>query len=59
MYVLKEHKCERCGGSIIVFPFTEKSEVVVDYGACEYCGKIEILPSENYRRFVAEFCERK
>lgn len=64
MYVLRDMKCCRCENEIIVYGFTEKNRCgkyksVVDYGECVYCGKKEILPQENFRDFVSQFCIRK
>ena len=64
MYVLKDRQCERCGNDIQVLPYTDKdeygrSETVVDCGMCVYCGKIDILPQEDYRQFVSQFCIRR
>lgn len=62
MNFLKDAKCSRCGGKIAVIPYTEKNkygiyETVVDCGRCIYCDKGVVLPCENYREFVREFCE--
>ena len=61
MYLLKNIKCSRCGGEIAVLPYTEddqfgKSRRVVDCGKCTYCDKVEILPTEDYRDFVRDYC---
>ena len=64
MYVLKDRKCRKCGENIAVLSYAQKNklgkyELIVDYGECIYCGKVEILPNEDYRSFVREFCEKK
>ena len=54
-YILRDRKCERCQNKIEVL----SADGVVDCGKCVSCGKIEILPQENYREFINEFCIRE
>lgn len=62
MYVLKDRKCERCGNEILVLHYKDKSWITgktglyVDHGECVFCGKIEILPGEEYKSFVERYC---
>lgn len=65
MYILKDRKCARCeNDEIIVHSYSEKdkygrNKTIVDYGECSYCCGIEILPQEDFRTFVSQFCIRK
>lgn len=63
MYVLKDRKCERCDNYIQVHSYRDKDRIgrdirVVDYGSCVCCGKLDILPIEEYSKFVHQFCIR-
>lgn len=64
MFILKDLNCSRCGGEIQVFGYTEKDKhgktrTIVDYGQCTYCGKIEILPQDDFREFTYLYCRKR
>lgn len=61
MYVLKQRICDRCGSYIRVSSYRERDDYgkdisVVDCGTCITCDKIEILPQDDFREFVSEYC---
>ena len=61
MYVLKQRMCDRCKSYISVSSYRERDEngkdrLVVDCGTCITCGKIEILPQDDFKEFVSEHC---
>lgn len=61
MYVLKQRMCDRCGSYIHVSSYKERDDYgkdisVVDCGTCITCGKIEILPQDDFKEFVSEHC---
>lgn len=63
MYVLKDSKCQICNGEIEVFAYTGQDEygktiTVVDHGQCSCCGKIVILPQDDFREFIYKHCRR-
>lgn len=63
MYVLKDTKC-KCGGFIEVLGYKDKDKngknvTLVDVGSCIDCGKVEILPPEDFHGFVHQHCMKK
>lgn len=58
MYVLKDRKCDICNNYIQVFSFNDEDtdKRFVDSGECTNCGKVDILPQEEYRGFVRDYC---
>ena len=54
--VLNEVFCTRCGNeSIRVVP----CDGIVSHGECKVCDKQIVLPQENFREFVNEYCVRR